>query len=76
MSKANIVFHKVNLIYEMNRYGGVHTYLDVEFQRVRTPVVAALQSAGYAAARYAFEQCFVAMNGVPPDTMSACRRMF
>jgi hypothetical protein len=70
------VFREENVRYEVDGYGGVHLYIDVEFQRTRYASIGALDRADMRAAKVACEKCFSALDAIPPDTLLACRSMF
>ena len=61
--------------YRVDRMGGVHPAVDLEFDRARAASVAAMELARYNAAREAFEGA-VKQLGEPMDTRAAVRGVF
>jgi hypothetical protein len=73
---CNRALREENVRYEVDGWDGVHFFVDAEFQRVRLSALLSLERRGVDAAKHAFEQSYVALDGVPPDTLMAVRRIF
>ncbi|RZI57223.1 MAG: hypothetical protein EOP14_05160 [Pseudomonas sp.] len=65
-----------NTAFSVDAECGVHFFVDQEFERNRTSVVAALQAARYNAARTAYEQAHLYLDSQPVDTKAAVRSAF
>ncbi|MFO1037313.1 MAG: hypothetical protein U1E45_10745 [Geminicoccaceae bacterium] len=73
---CNRVFREENVGHFMDELGGVHYFVDVEFQRNRLSAIACLDRKSMASAKFAFEAAYAALDLSPHDTLTACRRMF
>ena len=60
--------------YRIDQAGGVHFYIDEEFERSRVSILLGLSGAEYLAAREAFQDAHKAL--LASDTLSAVRRSF
>lgn len=73
---ANRVFDEERCSYKIDELGGVHYAADQEFYRNRLSTLSVLDEPGMVSTRDAFERAFEAMNTAPPDTLTACRKIF
>jgi hypothetical protein len=69
-------FREENVAYTVDDLGGVHYFVDAEFQRNRVAALQCLGSSPYGAALAAFEAAYAALDEVPPDTARAVRSIF
>lgn len=68
------IMREENLSYRLDNAGGVHFYVDEEFERSRYAAISGLDSEKYSAAREAFEDAHRAL--LSTDMLSAVRRSF
>lgn len=62
--------------YQVDQKGGIHPFVDPEFERSRTASIASLGLPRYGAALAHFEASYAALDGVLPDTRTAIRETF
>jgi hypothetical protein len=65
-----------NLGYRIDEQGGIHFFVDEEFERNRMSALLAADAPRYAAVRAAFEAAHSYLDAVPPDTKASVRSMF
>lgn len=65
-----------NVGYSLDEKGGVHYFVDQEFERNRASAVRSLQSARYLATLVEFEAAHAALDQNPPDGKAAIRGTF
>jgi hypothetical protein len=70
------VMREENVGYSIDDRGGVHPFIDQEFERNRAATVAALGTSRYAAALKEFEAAHAALEELPPDGKTAIRAVF
>lgn len=63
-----------NMSYRLDADGGVHYYVDEEFERSRASVIAGMAGEQYRAAKESFEDAHIAL--LEGDTLTAVRRSF
>jgi len=68
--------HEENLGYTIDDKGGMHYYVDEEFERNRVSALRSLDAPKHAAVRTAFELAHSYLEANPPDTKAAVRSMF
>jgi len=68
------VFKEENVGYRLDEKGGVHFYIDEEFERNRSTVITVLTS--QPAVKEAVERAYSFLDQDPPDTASAVRSIF
>ena len=68
------VFKEENMGYRLDKKGGVHFYIDEEFERNRSSLIAGLGTRP--AVKEAFERSYSFLDQDPPDTASAVRSIF
>jgi len=65
-----------NLGYSVDARGGVHFFVDEQFERSRVSLIAGLHAPRYAGIAAAIEESHRALAGAEPDTLEAVRRAF
>ena len=70
------IFVEEHLAYEIDDVGGVHPFVDREFQDNRASAIAALQSHRYQNVRDLFESASTNVSAHPPNYKQAWRAMF
>jgi len=65
-----------NVGYAIDRLGGMHYFVDQEFEQSRVSVVRGLDRPRYAGVRAAFEDAHRHLDAQPPDTKASVRSMF
>ena len=65
-----------NIGYRIDPHGGVHPFVDAEFERNRAATIQSLGKERYAAALEAFEAAHTALEQDPPDTRASVRSAF
>jgi len=68
------IMREENLSYRLDAFGGVHYYVDEEFERSRFAALSGMSSERYLAAKEAFEDAHRAL--LSTDLLSAVRRAF
>jgi hypothetical protein len=69
-------FREERLSFRVDTSGGVHYFVDEEFERSKTSVLAGLGSPRYAGARQSLQDAFEELTSVHPDTLNAVRSAF
>jgi hypothetical protein len=75
-SYASAALAQESMGYILDDECGVHVAVDGEFEQSRAATVAGLGKAKYAAALIAFNRAMKALDGHPPDTLTAVRGLF
>ncbi len=70
------VFKEENLGYQVDPKGGVHYYVDEEFERNRFSTLSLLNSPEYGGIRAAYEGAYRYMDSTPTDNKAAVRSIF
>jgi hypothetical protein len=70
------VFKEEHLGYQLDSKGGVHYFVDEEFERNRFSTLSSLNSPEYGGIRAAYEDAYRHMDSVPKDTKAAVRAIF
>jgi hypothetical protein len=70
------VFKEENLGYRLDPKGGVHYFIDEEFERNRFSTLSILDDPKYLSVRAAYEDAYHYMDNDPPNTKAAVRSMF
>lgn len=70
------IFREENLGYRLDRLGGVHFFLDEEFEAHRSATLQGLADSRFVSAKTAFEACHRALDATPPDARGAIRHLF
>lgn len=70
------IFEEENLGYRVDAKGGVHYFVDEEFERNRVATLNGLDNPQYSGARDAYEAAYRHMDSDPLDTIAAVRSMF
>jgi hypothetical protein len=70
------VFEEENLGYRVDERGGVHYFVDEEFERNRLSVLSCLAGSRYTAVATAFEDSHQKLDSEPPDTKASVRSIF
>ncbi len=65
-----------NLGYSIDEHGGIHYFVDEEFERNRVSALRAAGAPRYAAVRAEFENAHAHLDADPPDTKASIRSMF
>lgn len=65
-----------NLGYSLDTEGGVHFYIDREFERNRISTLEILDLPKFSTVRSAYEDCFRHLDSTPADTKAAIRSIF
>jgi hypothetical protein len=73
---VNRALREENVGYIADSEGGVHFFVDEEFERNRASALACLANPRHAAVRTAFEQSHAYLDSSPPDTKAAVRSSF
>lgn len=73
---AEIIFREENLSYTMDKDGGVHFFVDADFEATRFSAISAIRSRRYDNVRAEFERGYIALDSTPPDGKSAIRSNF
>ncbi|PSD33452.1 hypothetical protein C7E17_02490 [Stenotrophomonas maltophilia] len=73
---VNRALREENVGYISDSEGGVHFFVDEEFERNRASALACLANPRHAAVRTAFEQSHAYLDSSPPDTKAAVRSSF
>jgi len=68
------VFKEENVGYRLDEKGGVHFFIDQEFERNKSALLAGLSS--QPAVQDSFEKAYIFLDQDPPDTNSAIKTMF
>jgi len=66
-------FKEESLGYRVDDGGGVHFFIDEEFERSRAATISCLSEARYSAVSTAFEKCYYHLDSDPPNTKDAVR---
>ena len=69
-------FREENVAYAIDEEGGVHPYVDEEFERNKRSTLAVLESPHLAGVRAAIDDAFRHCDGPTPDTKAAIRSIF
>ena len=70
------VFREENVAYRLDGNGGVHDYIDEEFERSRVSALAVLQAPVLGNALHAYEAAYRHLSSDSRDTKAAVRSMF
>jgi hypothetical protein len=70
------VFEEENLGYRVDERGGVHYFVDEEFERNRIFALSCLTGSRYTAVAKAFEDSHQKLDSQPPDTKASVRSIF
>lgn len=76
IAEVSRIFQEENLRYRIDARGGVHFFIDEEFERSRTATVSALQPPRYSNVLNAFEQTYIELEATPPNGKGAIRATF
>jgi hypothetical protein len=68
------IFKEENLGYRLDDQGGVHFYIDEEFERARASVISGLSN--HPAVNDSFSKAYAFLDATPPDTSSAVKSIF
>jgi hypothetical protein len=70
------VIQEENLGYRVDDQGGVHYFVDEEFERCRISALSCLNEPQYGAVRTIFDQAYQKLDGHPADTKACIRDVF
>lgn len=70
------VFRDENLGYRLDKKGGVHFYIDEEFERNRFSTLLMIDKQKYVAVHSAYEDAYRHFDSNPVDTKAAVRSLF
>jgi hypothetical protein len=76
LKEVDRVFREENVRYAVDQSGGVHFFVDQEFEARRAAALSVLQSARYANVLAGFEDAYKAFDRSPPDGKWAIRAIF
>jgi hypothetical protein len=65
-----------NVGYSIDKMGGMHFFVDQEFERNKGSIISGLDQKRYAGVRAAFEDAHRHLDAQPPDTKTSVRSMF
>jgi hypothetical protein len=69
-------FREENLGYRLDENGGVHFYIDQEFEKTRQSCIGVLNASRYSTVAADIEQAYRSLDQVPPNTRGAIWLMF
>lgn len=69
-------FKEENLGYKLDAHGGVHYYVDEEFERNRYSTLSVLKDSQYTSVRTAYEDAYRHLDNNPIDSKAAVRSIF
>jgi hypothetical protein len=76
VAAANTIFREENLSYEVDAKGGVHLYVDKDFERNSASVILGLSKPRYGNVVSNLDDAHTRLTGVEPDSRAAVRATF